>query len=128
MDPFGLFKICRRPLSFAGNYMSSGATGTNLGIFHEHGFYEDGTGDNTGFTDIGLFDDRQNVGKYTCNNKSYDDKTMRLAQKNIANDWQKGYNFLAKNCQDYTDALIREFNKIKNPPRCRLTRRGVRCN
>jgi RHS repeat-associated protein len=128
VDHFGLFKVCRRPLSYFDSYMSSGATGTNLGIFHEHGFYEDGTGDNTGFTKNGLFDDRQNFSDYKCNSKSYDDNTMRQAEKKIANKWKNGYNPLTKNCQDYTDALIDEYNRIKNPPICRLTRRGWRCN
>lgn len=34
IDHYGLFKVCRRPLSFVNGRMSSGRTGTNLGIFH----------------------------------------------------------------------------------------------
>ena len=108
--------------------MSSGATGTNLGIFHEHGFYEDGTGDNTGFTTNGLFDDRENIGQYQCGGDSYDDDTMRQAEQNIADDWQDGYNFVTNNCQDYIDALIDEYDRLQNPTNCQMTRRGLRCN
>ncbi len=126
VDPTGLFKICRRPLSFAGNYMSSGITGFNTGIFHEHGFYEDGTGDNTGFTTSGLFDDRKNSSSYQqCSSTSYDDNTMRQAQNNIKKDWESKYShasnkwksdygFILNNCQDYTDALIDEYTNIKS--------------
>ncbi|WP_422447699.1 MULTISPECIES: hypothetical protein [unclassified Endozoicomonas] len=104
-DPLGLLKVCRRPLSFAGDYMSSGATGTNLGIFHEHAFYEDGTGDNTGFTKTGLFDDRKNINKYQCGNTRYDDKIMWQAEANKANDWKEGYNFVTNNCHDYIEVV-----------------------
>ena len=123
-DPYGLFKVCRRPLSFAGDYMS-GPSESNRGIYHEHGFYEDGTGDNTGFTDYGEFDDRENVDKYQeCDDKKYDDEKMRKAQENIKNDWNRNYDyegnggwksdydFLNNNCQHYTDALIIEYNGL----------------
>ncbi|UYM15948.1 RHS repeat domain-containing protein [Endozoicomonas euniceicola] len=112
IDPLGLFLVCRRPLEAFPGYMSSGATGTNLGIFHEHGFYEDGTGDNIGFTGSGLFDDREKADQYLCSDESYDDSTMRQAQENIADDWQDGYNMITNNCQDFMDALINEYNRI----------------
>ncbi len=111
--PTGLFKVCRRPISFLGDYMSSGTTGLNLGIFHEHGFYEDGSLDNTGFRSNGLFDDRENLDKYQCSDKSYNDEKMRQAQKNIENSWEDGYNLITSNCRDYIDALIGEYNEIK---------------
>lgn len=113
IDPLGLFMVCRRPLSFMGDYMSSGRTGMNLGLFHEHGFYEDGTEDNTGYTATGIFDDRQNRDRYQCDNQRFDDQRMRQAAQNIANDWgADAYNAITNNCQDYIDALIGEYNRL----------------
>lgn len=113
IDPLGLFMVCRRPLSFMGDYMSSGRTGMNLGLFHEHGFYEDGTEDNTGYTATGIFDDRQNRDRYQCDNQRFDDQRIRQAAQNIANDWgADAYNAITNNCQDYIDALIGEYNRL----------------
>ncbi|MDH5444765.1 MAG: DUF6531 domain-containing protein [Gammaproteobacteria bacterium] len=113
IDPWGLFKVCRRPLSFMGNYMSSGSTGTNLGLFHEHGFYEDGSGDNVGFGPDGVLPDNNNSSNYECSNQSYDDSTMRQAELNISANWPgDSYNFITNNCQDYIDALLDEYNRL----------------
>jgi len=118
IDPWGLFKICRRPLSFTGNYMSSGGSGTNLGLYHQQGFYEDGSGDNAGYTTTGTFDDRKNKNRYQCDKQSYDDDKMREAQKDIENDWPADdYNFAANNCQDYMDDLLDRYNEITLPDR-----------
>lgn len=117
IDPLGLFKVCKRPLSFMGGFMSSGRTGLNLGVFHEQGFYEDGTGDNTGFTTTGIFDDRKNASSYQCSSQSYDDNRIRIAAQNIKNKWPaSSYHGLSNNCQDYTDALLDEYNKVKPIP------------
>lgn len=53
---------------------------------------------------------------------------MRQAQKNIADNWQDGYNFVTNNCQDYITDLLNEYERIQNPPTCRMTSRGMRCN
>ncbi len=110
------------------NHMSSGATGLDLGIFHEHGFYEDGSGDNTGFAQDGLFDDSENADEYQCSNESYDDDIIRKAADNIKDNWQDGYNVFTNNCQDYITDLLNEYERIQNPPTCRMTSRGMRCN
>ena len=113
IDPMGLFKICRRPLSMLQGHMTSGATGLNIGIYHEHGFFEDGSGDNVGYFTSGVFDDRKNASKYTCETIKYDDSLMRVAEKNISNNWKaEDYNFLSKNCQDYIDALRDEYKNL----------------
>ncbi|EGM76515.1 RHS repeat-associated core domain protein, partial [Rheinheimera sp. A13L] len=112
IDPYGLFKFCQRPLSFMGGYMTSGSTGLNIGLYHQHGFYEDGTGDNAGFSKSGLFDDRENSDKYSCENTSYNDSLMRKAQSNIEKKWQAdNYDPILNNCQDYMDDLLYEYYK-----------------
>ncbi|MEI8646398.1 RHS repeat-associated core domain-containing protein [Pseudoalteromonas sp. Hal056] len=114
IDPLGLAQICKRPLSFAGDFQTSGATGLDLGVFHEHIFSEDGTGDNWGYTKGGLFDDSKNKSKYQCDAKSYDDDLIRDAvndvKKNYPND---GYNFLTNNCQDFVTDVIKRYGQLE---------------
>ena len=106
VDPLGLAKICTRPLSFAGDFQTSGATGMDLAVFHEHIFSEDGTGDNWGYTKGGVFDDNKNKGKYQCDAESYDDDV----KKNYPND---GYNFVTNNCQDFVTDVIKRYNQLE---------------
>ena len=114
IDPLGLAQICKRPLSFAGDFQTSGATGLDLGVFHEHIFSEDGTGDNWGYTKGGLFDDSKNKSKNQCDAKSYDDDLIRDAvndvKKNYPND---GYNFLTNNCQDFVTDVIKRYGQLE---------------
>ena len=53
IDLPGLFKICCRPLS--GLPFMGPQVGADLGIYHEHGFFEDEKGGNIGFGPDGLF-------------------------------------------------------------------------
>jgi len=117
-DPLGLAKICKRPLSFMGELQSSGSSGTNLGIYHQQLFYEDGTDDNIGFTTTGLFDDRKNTNSYQCDSYSLDDDTIRQAEENIRQQEQwnaDNYNVITNNCQDYIDVLLWEYIRLNSP-------------
>lgn len=88
----------------------------NDGIYHEHGFYQDGTGDNVGFfnspdggrvgSDSGY---PGNKDKYTLYPEKFDDARMRRVQNNVGSG---KYNFGTNNCQDYADKLRTEYNKL----------------
>tara|TARA_R110002012_G_scaffold321931_1_gene552473 strand:+ start:4645 stop:5178 length:534 start_codon:yes stop_codon:yes gene_type:complete len=114
VDPLGLAKICTRPLSFAGDFQTSGATGMDLAVFHEHIFSEDGTGDNWGYTKGGVFDDNKNKGKYQCDAESYDDDLVRGAVKDVKKNYPNdGYNFVTNNCQDFVTDVIKRYNQLE---------------
>ena len=56
VDPLGLTRFCTRPLSgapFATDLDKDFRGGLDLGLFHEHIFFDDGT--NIGFTTTGPF-------------------------------------------------------------------------
>ncbi|MCG7550476.1 RHS repeat-associated core domain-containing protein [Pseudoalteromonas sp. Of7M-16] len=114
IDLFGLAQICKRPLSFAGNFQTSGATGLDLGIFHEHIFSEDGSGENWGYTKGGFFDDAKNKSKYQCGSKSYDENLIRAAVNDVrVNYADDGYNFLTNNCQDFVTDVIKRYDQLE---------------
>jgi len=114
-DPYGLFQFGHRALDPAGG-IEGPQTNGNDGIYHEHGFYQDGTGDNVGFfkadpngrvgPDFGY---PGNKDKYTLYPEKYDDARMRRAQANV--DSGK-YNLWTNNCQDYADKLRSEYNRL----------------
>ncbi len=112
VDLDGRFRRCRRPLDNFGGVVTSGRTGLNIGLYHEHGFYEDSS-DSVGYSGEGLFDDRPRLAEYTCDNESYDDKRMRRAENNIRKDWSaEDYHWLKNNCQDFMDELFDEYNRL----------------
>ena len=56
IDQLGLAQICTRPLKGSRGFRTNGMTGLDLGIFHAHIFFDDGT--NIGYGgDSGLFSD-----------------------------------------------------------------------
>ena len=115
IDPIGLFKFCSRGLGNSPFQINIYPDSFNLDAKHEQGFYEDGSGDNIGYFPDGVKPDNpSNHGRYTCENKSYDDVIMRKAEKNIHHNFPASrYDLLFYNCQDYTDALRNEYNRIK---------------
>ena len=114
IDPLGLFKFCNRGLGnspvTAGIYPDS----FNLDLKHEQGFYEDGSGDNTGFFPDGVKSDNpDNNYRYECEDKTDSDDKMRQAEKNIRDNFPaSSYNLLFNNCQDYADSLRNEYNRM----------------
>ncbi|QJB55826.1 hypothetical protein [Pseudodesulfovibrio sp. zrk46] len=112
VDPLGLFRFGKRPLSFlpkswhAISADGSIADKVNLEPKHEHGFYEDGSGDNIGLGERGQMT-QEDISNYQLENKYYDDKRMRRAQKTtvlgIYNTCGIGGD--KNNCQDYADRL-----------------------
>ena len=115
IDPTGLFRFGKRPL---GGLPAAGPTTTgNYGFYHEHGFYEDGSGDNVGF--FGDDDDGhvgpdpdypENKDKYLMYPDYYDDDVMREAQEMVDSG---EYDLLGNNCQDYADKLRDAYDRVK---------------
>ncbi|MGE4292541.1 MAG: RHS repeat-associated core domain-containing protein, partial [Desulfovibrio sp.] len=88
----------------------------NTRAAHEHGFYEDGTGDNVGFFDKGKRRDELDMDKYDMESKHYDDKRMKRAEESIS---PGKYNLLTNNCQDYADKLRCRYRQLERGDRQR---------
>lgn len=115
-DPTGEFKFCKRPLSWAPFMTPSGTLADDyaLQFAHEHGFYEDGSGDNIGYGPGGPFSEPL-LDIYVCEQRSYDDSRMRRAQERVVQNTRFGndnYGFLRNNCQDFSDDLREEYENI----------------
>ena len=114
-DPKGLLKFCSRALGNLPRWanFSPYPKSQNLGVYHEHGFYEDSSGEGTGYGPQGLFNGNPNDERYECEDQSYYDNIMREAEKNIASDWKaKDYDVTLNNCQDYVSDLKSEYWSI----------------
>ncbi|MBB1331748.1 MULTISPECIES: RHS repeat-associated core domain-containing protein [unclassified Pseudoalteromonas] len=116
IDPFGLAKICTRPLNGFKGFRTSGVSNTNIGIFHEQILYKDGT--NSGFSGDGLFADGfaytdSETSAYSCKSKEYDDALMKKAEARAQISFDmKNYNVVANNCQDYVDEVIKQYYNV----------------
>ncbi len=118
-DPFGLFQFGTRRLSFLPE-QSPLNNKSNQNLYHEHGFYDNGS--NSGFSPKGIGpDDPAYANDYRRFGPFYDDDIMRQAEKNLRNsgNWDPSdYDFLGKkagngsNCQDYADALRDEYRRL----------------
>jgi len=92
----------------------------NIEILHEHLFYDDGT--NIGYGEKREFSETTKDGCYRRNQAEYDDCVMKEAEKRVP---KPPYSLLGwgrpkYNCQDYADALRREYYKL-------LDDKEVRC-
>jgi len=124
IDPLGLAQICSRPLKGARGLRTNGITGLDLGLFHAHIFFDDGT--NIGYGgDSGLFSEPK-TNDYTCNKEKYDDEAMKKAVKVVKNEpdnllfpdkgkqyGNDNYSFIINNCQDFVSEVLDEYKKIK---------------
>ncbi len=120
VDPFGLFIFGSRPLKGL-PWIPGGSSNPvddyfNTEISHEHGFFEDVSGDNVGFGPDGRFNENPEGKGYRLDGKHYDDALMREALKNV----QDGnYNLLGwgsgpkNNCQDWADRLRAEYDRLQ---------------
>ena len=85
----------------------------NLELSHEHGFFEDGSGDNIGFRNNERFPEDPNelinLG-YRYEDKQYDDDIMREALKNVKDGL---YSSVINNCQDWSDRLRKEYDRLE---------------
>lgn len=95
----------------------------NLGLYHEQGFYEDGSGDNVGYFGDSKVkaDDPKYLKDYKFDGIHYDDAIMREAVDIVkpkpyqATPVGKGYQY---NCQNYAEDLRNTYGRIdsqRNP-------------
>ncbi|MBJ9889128.1 RHS repeat-associated core domain-containing protein [Citrobacter sedlakii] len=123
IDTLGLAQVCTRPFKGTGGVRTNGMTGLDLGIFHAHIFFDDGT--NIGYGgDSGLFSEPK-TNDYACNKEKYNDEIMKKAvdivkiesdnllfpkgSKQYGND---NYNFIVNNYQDFVSDVLDEYKKI----------------
>ena len=126
VDPMGLFRFGKRPLSFLpeswhGISMDGSiADKFNFEPKHEHGFYEDGSGDNIGLGKNGKMD-KEDISKYQLEEKHYDDKRMRRVQKSVPlGDYNIcGVDGERNNCQDYADRLRKRYGLLNRGDKMR---------
>ena len=132
VDPLGLARFCTRHLKnfpFSTDLDKDFRGGLDLGLFHEHIFFDDGT--NIGYTTTGTFSEQSSKG-YKCGNEHFDDKTMKEAVENVKNRkikkhsvkkgqikekhilefGDKEYNVLLNNCQDFVTEVEKEYYRL----------------
>jgi uncharacterized protein RhaS with RHS repeats len=119
VDIYGLFQF--GDVALGDSNIMGPHSDSNIGVYHEHGFYQDGTGDNVGFFKTnGPFGGDGRVGrdpgypgnkeKYVMYPEVYDDDVMRKAQ-NIVDPGE--YDLIKNNCQDYADKLRNTYDRIQ---------------
>ncbi|ECG1191117.1 hypothetical protein FPE49_002856 [Salmonella bongori] len=103
-------------------------TGLDLGIFHAHIFFDDGT--NIGYGgDSWLFSEPK-TNDYTCNKEKYNDEITKKAVDIVKNKpdnllFPKGskqygndnYGFIVNNRQDFVSKVLGEYEKIEGVKR-----------
>jgi RHS repeat-associated protein len=114
IDPLGLARVCRRPLS--GAPFMAGNGNMNLGLFHEHIFYSDNI-TNIGYGNTGIMID-ENIENYTCGSIEYVDEYMRQAvvraRASGAYETGENYGLLSDNCQRFVTRVLQEYWGIVN--------------
>jgi len=147
VDPLGLARFGFRPLGGDEAYYNSHNTpsgSSNHHRAHEQLWFDDNPNENFGFFagdgngngpaicgedgDV-RSDNGYNRNDYDFFGDVYDDVLMRQARDNIRTDWNGNtYCVAGRNCQHFSDVLRQEYDRLANPPTCRMTRRGMRCN
>jgi RHS repeat-associated protein len=147
VDSLGLARFGFRPLGGDEAYYDSNNTpdgSSNHHRAHEQLWFDDNPNENAGFfagdgdgngpAICGEDGDVRSDGGFNRNDYDffgpvYDDDIMRQALDNTRNDWNNTtYCVAGRNCQHFSDTLRQEYDRLKNPLTCRMTRRGRRCN
>jgi RHS repeat-associated protein len=124
VDPLGLFRFGKRGLGglpllgiFSNNPIDDAA---NTEIAHEHGFFEDGSGDNIGLGPHGKMD-AEDITKYKLEDTHYDDKRMRRVEKStMLGEYNAcGIGGDQNNCQDYADRLRKRYDLLNRGDKMR---------
>lgn len=124
LDPYGLFVFGHRPLEFKWRkwtwrpwihfYSSNPISNySNTELSHEHGFFEDGSGDNIGFGPNGRFPEDPTGMGYRYDTTHYDDALIREALKNINDGKYSNWPWNKNNCQDWAERLRDEYERLK---------------
>jgi RHS repeat-associated protein len=124
-DPEGLFVFSKTGLGglpllgvFSDNRLDNAA---NTEIAHEHGFYEDGTGNDVGLFPGGVKHNIENIHNFKLEDRHYDDKRMRRVVKSLGD---QEYNLLGiggekNNCQDFADKMRARYWQMERGDRQR---------
>ena len=135
LDPFGLARFGIRgleaPVIGVQTTLAMGVTTAfapitmlavwgNLGMFHEHIFFDDGKSpSNLGYFDNGVRCDKVAESEYHMYGPIYDDAIMRKAINNLikSGQWNKkgkvnGYDLIRHNCQDFAEAARQEYERL----------------
>jgi len=132
-DPNGLFVFGKRPLKplhswsnvwlfenlFPSLFIYQDSDANNTEPVHEQGFFEDGSGENTGFFDCegGKRLSEDPTGKnYVYDDTHYDDTLMREALKNLKDGKFNLFGLFGpkNNCQDWADRLRAEYERLQD--------------
>ncbi|MFH0730747.1 MAG: RHS repeat-associated core domain-containing protein [Pseudomonadota bacterium] len=122
-DLFGLFVFAKRPLSTEigwDNYIPIANPiddFLNTELVHEHGFFEDGSGDNVGFFPVGVRSEDPTGRDYRVFDRThYDDDIMREAIRRVTNGEYSLAGSLTQvknNCQDWAERLREVYHEIE---------------
>jgi len=85
----------------------------NTELSHEHGFFEDGSGDNVGFFRDGRRINTENPADYRFDGKHYDDDLMRDALRNLNDRKYSNWPWNKNNCQDWAERLREEYERLR---------------
>jgi len=110
VDVWGLFRFGERPLDGPGGVQievsSQILNGANIEGKHVQGFYEDGTGDNVGFSPDGLHADTKHPqNDYTLMDPFYPDEIAREAERSSRRDGVGEYKTFSNNCQGFRKTM-----------------------
>lgn len=132
-DPLGLARLGVRGLNGSSTALTLGLTGvlipitgplilSDLGLFHEHIFFEDGkTPANIGFFKEGICEDKDKyLDNYHFFGPHYNDDKMRRAYEKVRDSgkWKPegsgdgGYNLRNHNCHGFVNAVMREYGNL----------------
>lgn len=106
-------EACSRPLQGSPfGFRTSGRTGLDLGLYHEHIFYSNQT--NTGYGSEGAFSESSRNG-YQCAPEQYNGEIMQQAVANIRSqpNWTASdYDVVTHNCQDFVSEVLAEYQAL----------------
>jgi RHS repeat-associated protein len=120
-DPTGLAEFGKCKLSGQDDMVENPILDfLNLELAHEQLFFDDKKGGSVGYFNTGIVSDsNENRKDYKMEKLYYEDSVMRTAVDNVAstNDFTaQSYDPLKKNCQDFADALRKEYRKLLDAP------------
>jgi RHS repeat-associated protein len=138
-DPMGLAQFGYRGLDAIGGFIPPYGTGAyddehNTEWVHEQLYFDDVAKNPNLRTNIGFFGDNgfwnkpgtvrpdkdnHNRKEYTFRCQIYDDEIMRKALANVESRWNgSSYNIAFRNCQDFNDALRKEYFRLGGKVTC----------
>ncbi|EPZ51287.1 hypothetical protein M902_3009 [Bacteriovorax sp. BAL6_X] len=119
-DPLGFARFGKCKLSNRDDMMTGPVQDyLNLEIAHEELFFDDSKGGSVGYYNTGIHEGDEDRSQYKMNSKFYYDNMMRRAVKNVKMTGEfikENYGAFSNNCQDFADALRKEYEKLMSNP------------